>query len=68
MHEPAPPSIRTRSASGTSEEIAWAKAQYLRRLRDRVRDGTYFTRERVDRALDRLLAQVREDLPQDPID
>ena len=41
------------------------KALYLRALRARVRDGTYFTPARVDTALRRMLDAVREDMPDD---
>jgi len=68
MPDPAPLSIRADRASPICGEVARARARYLELLRTRVRDGTYFTRERVDRALDRFLAQIREDLPQDPVD
>jgi hypothetical protein len=39
------------------------KALYLRALRARIRDGTYFTPARIDTALRRMLDAVREDMP-----
>ena len=68
MQEPAPPAIRTGRAAPASGEVAEARARYVRLLRSQVREGTYFTRERIDRALDRFLAKIREDLPQDPVE
>ena len=58
MNEPAPVSIRTGRAARPSREVA-------RVLKAQVRNGTYFTPERVDRAFDRLLARLGEDLPLD---
>ena len=68
MQEPATPSIRTGRGHGPSREVARVKALYLRALKARVRDGSYFTPERVDRALARLLDAVRQDLPLDPLE
>ena len=65
MNEPAPVSIRTGRAARPSREVARVRALYLRRLKAQVRNGTYFTPERVDRAFDRLLARLGEDLPLD---
>jgi len=66
MNEPARLKVRTGPATRRSAEVARARALYLRTLRQRVRDGSYFTPERVDRALARLLQAARDDLPQDP--
>jgi hypothetical protein len=67
MTDPAPQAIRSRTAARPSAEVERVKALYVQGLKARVRDGSYFTPERVDRALDRLLEAVRQDLPEDPI-
>ena len=64
MREPLPQPIRLHTApEGPSPEIARVKDLYLRALRARVRDGSYFTEDRVRTAVDRLLKAVRDDLP-----
>lgn len=69
MSEPVPPMLRKgRAPRGPSSEVARVRSLYLEELRARVRDGTYFTRGRVDTAMKRLFQAVRDDLPQDPVD
>ena len=68
MNEPARLRIRTGPATRPSAEVARARTLYLRTLQERIRNGTYFTRDRIDRALDRMLQAVRDDLPEDPIE
>jgi hypothetical protein len=69
MHDPVPPILRTgRAARGPSTEVARARSLYLRELRARVQDGTYFTPGRVDTAMKRLFQAIRDDLPEDPVD
>lgn len=69
MHDPVPPTLRKgRAAAAPSSEVARARSLYLRELRARVQDGTYFTPGRVDTAMKRLFRAVEDDLPQDPID
>jgi hypothetical protein len=68
MSDPARLKVRTGPAARPSSEVARARILYLASLRERIRDGTYLTRERVDRALQRMLQAVRDDLPSDPID
>jgi hypothetical protein len=68
MNEPARLKVRTGSTARPSIEVAQARARYLQSLRERLRDGTYMTRARVDRALQRMLQAVRDDLPEDPIE
>ena len=68
MSDPARLKVRTGPTARPSSEVARARILYLASLRERIRDGTYLTRERVDRALQRMLQAVRDDLPSDPID
>jgi len=69
MHDPVPPMLRKgRAAAGPSSEVARARSLYLRELRARIQEGTYFTPGRIDTAMQRLFQAVRDDLPQDPID
>jgi hypothetical protein len=69
MKDPVPPTVRNgRAAAPPSPEVERVKALYLRALRSRVREGTYFTPRRVDLALKRMFQAIRDDLPQDPID
>lgn len=68
MNDPVTPKVRTGRAAPRSPEVARAKTLYLRALRDRVREGAYFTPRRVDLALRRMLQQVKDDLPVDPIE
>jgi hypothetical protein len=69
MKDPVPPTIRTgRARTPASPEVERVKSLYLESLRNRVRDGTYFTPHRVDMALKRMFQAIRDDLPQDPID
>ena len=64
MRNPVTPAIRTdRAPGGGCPELARARALYLRALKERVRNGAYFTDERVATALRRMLAALREDLP-----
>jgi len=69
MHDPVRPILRkVRAAAGPSTEVARARSLYLKELRARVQDGTYFTSGRVDTAMKRLFQAIEDDLPQDPID
>ena len=68
MNEPARLRVRTGSTARPSVEVVRARARYLQTLQERLRDGTYMTRERVDRALQRMLQAVRDDLPEDPFE
>jgi hypothetical protein len=69
MHDPVRPMLRPgRAAAGPSSEVARARSLYLRELRARIQDGTYFTPGRVDTAMKRLFQAVEDDLPQDPVD
>jgi hypothetical protein len=64
MRLPVKPAIRTERPTGApGPEVARARALYMQALKARVRDGSYFTDRRVETALRRLLAAVREDLP-----
>ena len=68
MNNPARLKVRTGPAARPSAEVSRARILYLESLRARILDGTYMTPERVDRALQRMLQAVRDDLPEDPID
>jgi hypothetical protein len=68
MHEPSRLKVRTGRSPRPSAEVSRARILYLETLRERIRDGTYMTPERVDRALQRMLQAVRDDLPEDPVE
>jgi len=62
MRHQAAPAIRTDHPPGWGcPEVAHARARYLAALKGRVRNGSYFTDERVRTALLRMLAAFRED-------
>jgi hypothetical protein len=67
MNDPVTPKVRTGRATEPSQEVAHAKALYLKALKSRLQDGSYMSPRRVDTALQRLLDAVREDLPEDPL-
>ncbi len=64
MRHPVTPAIRTdRAPGGGCPEVARARALYMEALRARVRNGSYFTDHRVETALRRMIAALRDDLP-----